>query len=46
MAIDPQNPYLWIDVRGPVEEIVSDPDYSNINLHAGSLWMRISITAR
>jgi PPOX class probable F420-dependent enzyme len=33
-AVDPENPYRWIDVRGRVEEIVDDPDYSNINAHA------------
>lgn len=40
MAIDPQNPYRWIDVRGTVEEMVPDPDYSNINLHA-KLYMGV-----
>ncbi|MEA3336243.1 MAG: PPOX class F420-dependent oxidoreductase [Chloroflexota bacterium] len=34
VAIDPENPFRWIDVRGIVEEIVSDPDNSNINAHA------------
>lgn len=33
-ALDPENPWRWIDVRGVVEEIVPDPDYSNINKHA------------
>ena len=30
-AIDPENPFRWIDVRGVVEEIVPDSDYSSIN---------------
>lgn len=34
MAIDPQNPYRWVDVRGTVEEVVPDPDYANISAHA------------
>ncbi len=33
-VIDPQNPFRWIDVRGEVKSIVSDPDYANINAHA------------
>jgi PPOX class probable F420-dependent enzyme len=33
-AVDPENPYRWIDVRGTVDQIVDDPDYSNINAHA------------
>ena len=33
-AIDPTNPFRWIDVRGYVEEIVPDPDYVTINAHA------------
>ncbi len=33
-VIDPQNPYRWLDVRGVVEEIVSDTDYANIDAHA------------
>lgn len=33
-AVDPQDPYRWIDVRGTVAEIVEDTDYSNINAHA------------
>lgn len=34
MAVDPDDPYRWIDVRGEVEEIVPDEDYANINAHA------------
>jgi PPOX class probable F420-dependent enzyme len=33
-AIDPQNPFRWVDVRGTVVEIVPDADYANINAHA------------
>ena len=33
MAMDPQDSYRWIDVRGVVEEIAPDPDYVNINAH-------------
>jgi PPOX class probable F420-dependent enzyme len=33
-AMDPENPYRWIDVRGTVEEIVDDPDARNISAHA------------
>lgn len=33
-VIDPKNPYRWVDVRGVVEEIVSDTDYANIDAHA------------
>jgi PPOX class probable F420-dependent enzyme len=34
MAMDPQNPYRWLDVRGTVAEIAPDTDFSNINSHA------------
>ena len=34
IAIDPQDPFRWIDVRGVVAEVVPDPDYANINAHA------------
>jgi len=34
MAIDPQNPFRWIDIRGTVEEVVDDNDLLNINAHA------------
>lgn len=34
MAVDPENPYRWIDVRGTVEEVVPDEGLSNINGHA------------
>lgn len=33
-AVDPKDPYHWIDVRGYVEEIVPDPDYKTIDAHA------------
>ncbi len=33
MAMDPQDAYRWIDVRGIVEEIAPDPEYVNINAH-------------
>lgn len=33
-AVDPANPYRWVDIRGIVEEIVDDVDYANINAHA------------
>jgi hypothetical protein len=33
-AVDPNNPYHWVDVRGTVEEINDDTDYENINTHA------------
>lgn len=33
-AIDPKDPFRWIDVRGTVVDIVDDPDYANINAHA------------
>lgn len=33
-AIDPHNPYRWIDVRGVVEDVVPDTNYTNINNHA------------
>lgn len=33
-AIDPNNNYRWIDVRGTVEAIEPDDDYANINAHA------------
>lgn len=38
-VLDPENPYRWIDVRGVVEEMVPDEDYTYINsvakLYAG-----------
>jgi PPOX class probable F420-dependent enzyme len=34
IAVDPENPYRWIDVRGTVEEVVPDEDFNNINAHA------------
>jgi len=33
-AVDPTDPYRWIDVRGYVEEIVPDPEYKTIDAHA------------
>lgn len=33
-AVDPKDPFHWIDVRGYVEEIVPDPDYKTIDAHA------------
>ena len=33
-AIDPTNPYRWIDVRGYVEAMVPDEGYANIDYHA------------
>jgi PPOX class probable F420-dependent enzyme len=33
-AVDPADPYRWLDVRGYVEEIVPDEGYANINAHA------------
>jgi PPOX class probable F420-dependent enzyme len=33
-AVDPDDPYRWVDVRGYVEEIVPDVGYANINAHA------------
>lgn len=33
-AIDPHDPYRWLDVRAYVEEIVPDADYANINAHS------------
>jgi len=33
-VVDPQDPFRWIDVRGMVDAIVEDADYSNINAHA------------
>lgn len=33
MALDPEDPFRWIDVRGVVEEIAPDPDLVNINAH-------------
>lgn len=32
-AIDPTNPYHWVDVRGLVESIVPDENYANIDAH-------------
>lgn len=34
IAIDPQNPYRWVDVRGVVTAIEPDLDLANINAHA------------
>jgi hypothetical protein len=34
MAIDPENAYRWIDVRGTVVDVSPDEDFSNINAHA------------
>lgn len=38
-VMDPKDPFRWIDVRGEVEEVAPDPDYSIINslakLYAG-----------
>ena len=33
-VLDPQDAFRWIDVRGVVDEIVADPAYENIDLHA------------
>ncbi len=33
-AIDTDNPYRWIDVRGYVESVVPDEGNANINYHA------------
>jgi PPOX class probable F420-dependent enzyme len=33
-AVDPDDPYRWLDVRGYVEKIVPDEDYANINAHS------------
>ena len=33
-AIDPNDPYRWVDVRGFVEVIVPDEGNANINAHA------------
>lgn len=33
-AIDPKNPYRWVDVRGVVESVEPDDNYDNINYHA------------
>jgi PPOX class probable F420-dependent enzyme len=33
-VLDPKDPYRWIDVRGIVEAIEPDANYSNINYHA------------
>ena len=34
LAMDPENPYRWIDVRGTVEEVGPDTDYALIDAHA------------
>lgn len=34
MAVDPENPYRWVDVRGTVESVEPDENYQNINSHA------------
>ena len=33
-AVDPKDPYRWIDVRGVVAQIEEDKDYASINAHA------------
>lgn len=33
-AVDPKDPFRWIDIRGTVTEIVPDEDYASINAHA------------
>lgn len=33
-ALDPQDPYRWIDVRGFVESVVPDEGNANIDAHA------------
>ena len=33
-AMDPNDPYRWVDVRGFVEVIVPDEGNANINAHA------------
>jgi PPOX class probable F420-dependent enzyme len=33
-AVDPADPYRWLDVRGYVEEIIPDEGFANINAHA------------
>ena len=33
-AVDPQDPFRWLDIRGTVEEIVPDVDNANIDAHA------------
>jgi PPOX class probable F420-dependent enzyme len=33
-AVDPQDPYRWIDVRGFVESVVPDEGNANIDAHA------------
>lgn len=33
-VLDPQDAFRWIDVRGEVGEIVADPAFENIDLHA------------
>jgi len=40
IAIDPQNPFRWVDVRGEVESISEDTDFENINSHA-KLYMNV-----
>lgn len=32
-ALDPNDPYHWVDVRGVVESIVPDENYANIDAH-------------
>ncbi|MCO6449801.1 MAG: PPOX class F420-dependent oxidoreductase [Caldilineales bacterium] len=32
-AVDPQNPFRWVDIRGVVESVEEDDDFSNINKH-------------
>ena len=33
-AVDPKDPFRWIDIRGAVAAIVPDVDNANINAHA------------
>ncbi|MFN2123673.1 MAG: PPOX class F420-dependent oxidoreductase [Candidatus Promineifilaceae bacterium] len=33
-VLNPKDPFFWIDVRGEVEELIGDPDFKNIDLHA------------
>ncbi len=40
IAVDPQNPFRWVDVRGEVESIREDIDFENINSHA-KLYMNV-----
>ena len=33
-AVDPADPFRWLDIRGTVDEIVPDEGNANINAHA------------